>query len=166
MSNKIIVCPNELKIKLLKENDSLNNKYITKEEFINNYLFSYNDKTISYLIEKYKLNIDVCKEYKSNKLNFLKKLKLDLINNNLLTFNNLFKEYIKDKEIIVKGYYNLELYEEDILNYKFDIKNITDEIPLGRVGTPDAVSKCVEWLMEDDYTTGQVISINGGWSIN
>lgn len=46
-----------------------------------------------------------------------------------------------------------------------DIKNLTEEIPLGKIGRPNAISKCIEWLINDDYTTGQVISINGGWSI-
>lgn len=46
-----------------------------------------------------------------------------------------------------------------------DINNLTDDIPLGKIGSPDAISKCVKWLINDDYTTGQVISINGGWNI-
>ena len=27
------------------------------------------------------------------------------------------------------------------------------------------IEKCIEWLIEDKYTTGQIISINGGWGI-
>lgn len=46
-----------------------------------------------------------------------------------------------------------------------DLQNITHEIPLERIGNPQSISKCVEWLIEDDYTTGQIISINGGWVI-
>lgn len=46
-----------------------------------------------------------------------------------------------------------------------DLKNITEEIPLERIGNPESITKCVEWLIEDDYTTGQVISVNGGWVI-
>ena len=49
---------------------------------------------------------------------------------------------------------------------KEDITNIVEDIPLGKVGNPESIAKCVEWLIEDDYTTGQVISINGGWSLN
>ena len=45
---------------------------------------------------------------------------------------------------------------------KVDIK---EEIPLEKIGEPEDIAKCVEWLIEDNYTTGQVISINGGWSI-
>lgn len=46
-----------------------------------------------------------------------------------------------------------------------DIEAIKEEIPLGRLGLPDNISKCVNWLIEDNYTTGQIISVNGGWVI-
>lgn len=46
-----------------------------------------------------------------------------------------------------------------------DIQNIKNEIPLERIGKTIDISKCVEWLIDDQYTTGQVISINGGWVI-
>ena len=48
---------------------------------------------------------------------------------------------------------------------KKEIEEIKEEIPLERIGEPEDIAKCVEWLIEDTYTTGQVISINGGWSI-
>ena len=51
-------------------------------------------------------------------------------------------------------------------NYsKEDIESIEEEIPLGKIGDTASISKCVNWLVNDDYTTGQVISINGGWII-
>lgn len=46
-----------------------------------------------------------------------------------------------------------------------DIQDITQEIPLGTIGNPQSITKCVQWLIEDDYTTGQIISVNGGWVI-
>ena len=45
-------------------------------------------------------------------------------------------------------------------------KAIVEEIPLEKIGKPEDIAKCVEWLIEDKYTTGQIISINGGWVIN
>ena len=48
---------------------------------------------------------------------------------------------------------------------KKDLENIKNEIPLEKIGKPEDIAKCAKWLMEDDYTTGQVISINGGWYI-
>ncbi len=46
-----------------------------------------------------------------------------------------------------------------------EINNIKEEIPLEKIGKTKDIEKCVEWLIEDEYTTGQVISINGGWGI-
>ena len=45
------------------------------------------------------------------------------------------------------------------------IENIRKEIPLERIGNTLDISRCVDWLLNDQYTTGQVISINGGWVI-
>ena len=46
-----------------------------------------------------------------------------------------------------------------------EIEELNNEIPLGRIGTVSDIAKCVKWLIEDEYTTGQIISINGGWVI-
>ena len=46
-----------------------------------------------------------------------------------------------------------------------ELANIEEEIPLGKIGNPEAIAKCVKWLIEDEYTTGQIIGINGGWNI-
>ena len=47
-----------------------------------------------------------------------------------------------------------------------DIKSIKEEIPLQKIGKTSDISRCVDWLINDEYTTGQVISVNGGWIIN
>ena len=46
-----------------------------------------------------------------------------------------------------------------------EINKIKEEIPLEKIGKPLDISKCIKWLIEDEYTTGQIISINGGWII-
>lgn len=46
---------------------------------------------------------------------------------------------------------------------KEDLEIIKKEIPLERIGKTKDIERCIEWLIEDEYTTGQVISINGGW---
>lgn len=46
-----------------------------------------------------------------------------------------------------------------------DIKRITEEIPLEKIGKTLDVARCIKWLIEDEYTTGQIIGINGGWNI-
>ena len=43
-----------------------------------------------------------------------------------------------------------------------EIKSIT---PLGKIGQPSDIAKCVKWLVDDSFTTGQVIAIDGGWTI-
>lgn len=54
------------------------------------------------------------------------------------------------------------------MNSKLDehIKNeIKAETPLGKIGKPIDIYKCVKWLIEDEFTTGQIISVNGGYVI-
>lgn len=59
---------------------------------------------------------------------------------------------------IINTEMNAHLSEEDK-------KNIKEEIPLEKIGQARDIERCVEWLIEDEYTTGQIISINGGWNI-
>ena len=150
--SKLIICPNEEKLKILL---SLNNdksihpiKFMTKKEYLDNYYFSYDDDAIYYLMKKYNLNIDVCKvylknlyvidinrDYSSLKLKYLKELKIDLINNNLLKFNNGFIEYLKDRDIEIKNYYDLDLYEEKALNYKNTLSSNNIDVPVYEFNT-------------------------------
>lgn len=46
-----------------------------------------------------------------------------------------------------------------------ELEQIKEEIPLNKIGKAIDIAKCVKWLVEDEYTTGQIISINGGWYI-
>lgn len=48
---------------------------------------------------------------------------------------------------------------------KESVEMIKGETPLGRIGKPIDIARCVKWLIEDEFTTGQVISPNGGWVI-
>ena len=45
---------------------------------------------------------------------------------------------------------------------KEEWEEIKNETPLEKIGEGIDIAKCVEWLIEDNFTTGQVISINGG----
>ena len=49
---------------------------------------------------------------------------------------------------------------------KEDVQGIISESPLEKIGQPSDISKCIKWLIEDQFTTGQIISINGGLVIN
>lgn len=133
IDNTLIICPNEEKMKILdklsKEEKIYDIKFMTKEEYKKNYFYNYNESTLYYLLSKYKFNLDVAKvylknlyvidetkNYQSPKLTFLKNLKLDLKANNLLDINPSFHNYLKTKKIIVKNYYDLDKYEEEMLN--------------------------------------------------
>ena len=48
---------------------------------------------------------------------------------------------------------------------KEELEQIEENTPLGRIGSPKDIAKCVCWLIDDNFTTGQIISINGGWVI-
>lgn len=134
----LIVCPNAEKVKILdhisQDKTLYNIKFMTKEEYKHNYYFSYDEKALHYLLTKYDYNLDVAKAYLKNlyvidtnkiyqspKLNFLKDLKKELNEKGLLIYNPLFKEYIKNKQLFVKNYYDLEKYEEEMLNTKVEI---------------------------------------------
>ena len=44
-------------------------------------------------------------------------------------------------------------------------QEIRKETPLGRIGEPEDILRPVKWLIEDEFTTGQIVSPNGGWII-
>ena len=63
---------------------------------------------------------------------------------------------------IAPGYIDTDMnkhFSSEIVN---EIKN---EIPLNKIGTSHSIANCIKWLVDDDYTTGQVIAIDGGWTI-
>lgn len=46
-----------------------------------------------------------------------------------------------------------------------EIASLNNEIPLGRLGEGVDIARCVNWLVNDEYTTGQIISVDGGWTV-
>ena len=42
---------------------------------------------------------------------------------------------------------------------------LAEEIPLGRLGRPEEIARAVLYLADAQYTTGQVLSVNGGFPI-
>jgi len=122
-NTNIIITTNNYKKELLKEfnKELLNIKIYTLNEFNKLYYYDYSKETIIYIMNNYKMNknnviYDIAKiyldnliyiedkQYTSTKLNFLSKLKKDLLDNNLLKINLLFKESLKNKNIVI---YNL-----------------------------------------------------------
>ncbi len=138
----LILTPNSEKLNILDslslENSLYNIKFMTEKEFLDNYFFSYDVPAIDYIMNKYKYHYDVCKVYLNNlyfidldktythsKLNELKRIKQDLLSNKLLIENKLFKDYLKNKTIIVKNYCGQEKYLKNILtNYNTHFINL------------------------------------------
>jgi len=48
---------------------------------------------------------------------------------------------------------------------KEDLNEIVNQIPLGRIAKPEEIVKSIKWLIEDEYVTGQIISVDGGWNV-
>lgn len=46
-----------------------------------------------------------------------------------------------------------------------DIEEVKDLLQIKKIGKPIDIARCVKWLIEDEYTTGQIIRIDGGWNI-
>ncbi len=44
-----------------------------------------------------------------------------------------------------------------------EIKDLCDEIPMGRLGSPEEVAQAILFLAQNKYITGSVLDINGGW---
>ena len=51
---------------------------------------------------------------------------------------------------------NKDLTEEEI-------NEIKKQTPLQKTGEGIDIARCIKWLVEDEFTTGQVIGIDGGW---
>jgi len=138
-NNNLIICPNYLKKKVVEEINNSNKliqyKVMDLNEFMKNYHFDYDNKTIFYLINKLNLKYDIIleyinsfyyledKNYNSNKLNELVTLKKELDDNNLLYYNHNFKYYLKNTSIILYGYNNIDSFYENIFN-KFNFQHI------------------------------------------
>lgn len=115
-NNKIVILNDYTKKSFIKKIDKLINvKVITLSELKRKYYFDYDNKAIYFVSNKYNCIPEIAKIYIENiyylkdidneKINFLKDIKNDLDTNNLLTYNNLFKEFLKGKEIVL---YNLK----------------------------------------------------------
>lgn len=152
-NNKIVVLNDYAKKSFIKKIDKLINvKVITLSELKRKYYFDYDNKAIYFVSNKYSCIPEIAKIYIENiyylkdidneKINFLKDIKNDLDTNNLLTYNNLFKEFLKGKEIVL---YNLKYVD------KF-YKNIFKEL--------EEFSKVTIYNDEDNSTMKELYKAN------
>ena len=136
--NIVLVIPDSIKNNVLKIINSLdtiyNLKIMNKDELLKSLTYSYDEKTIYYLMNKYHYKYDIAlmylnnikyidyQKYNNTKLDDLVKIKNKLADNNLLIYNQLLKNSLKNKKIIIYGYDYLSNYDKKILNnynYKF-----------------------------------------------
>ena len=129
-NNSIIITPQYKKNKIIKElnNKLLNIKIMSLDEFIKKLTFDYDEKTIYHLMKNENIKYEIAKNYIKNiyyienkdynnqKINKLVEIKNYLETNNLLIYDNLFKEYIKNKKIYIIGYNHIKKYDQKILN--------------------------------------------------
>lgn len=138
-NNTIIITPNSVKEKILLSlngiNKIINIKFMTLEDIRDNYYFKYDEKAILFIMDTYNFDIDITttildllyyindKKYENSKLQFLSEIKNNLDNHNLLIYNNLFKEFIKNKDLICYGYPKLNKFYSHLLD-EINCKNI------------------------------------------
>ena len=129
-----ILAPNKIKYKLLKEIDELNIlkkvKIISLDELKENRFFEIKKSAKFYISKKYNIKYDIAKKIlndiyyiddkKNENMEFLRKIKKDLIQNNLL----IEHEKINLKNVYVIGYDKLTKFEESLIGeYKeLDLK--------------------------------------------
>ena len=150
LKNKtIFICEDSYKKYLLQEMTNhhllLDVKFFTQKEFFHEYLFTYDERACFELTNNYHFKIEIALMYLDNlyylnnpfehpKLNYLQELKSALDKQNLLIYNQEFKEYIKDYQIYVVGYPFCENYALNIFNdLNATIINETREYPLPHV---------------------------------
>jgi len=111
LNNKIVICSNSIKKEILKQKILLNIKFLTLNEFVKKLTYDYDEKAIFYLMQKYNLKYSLAqmyidniyyienKKYESKKLQKLVDIKNEI--NHLLIYDELFKDYIKTKKIVI-----------------------------------------------------------------
>ena len=127
---KVIVTNEDNKInileKLTKEKRFNDNKFFSFKELKKKLFFDYDNRAIFFIMENYNVNINIAKIYLENmyflkniddkKVRFLMDVKKRLDENKLLIYNEEFKRYINNQEVIIYGVDELLNWEKLILN--------------------------------------------------
>ena len=131
MKEYILLIPNSISENIIekvrKTYYNYNIKFMSLDEFIKKYTFSYDNETIYHIMKKYNIKYSSALVYLNNlyyisdkldneKMNKLKEIKEYLDDNNLLIYDKYFRKYVKDKEIYIYGYDYINKYYNSILN--------------------------------------------------
>lgn len=124
--NMLLICPRDIKEKILANNKSLVDiSFMTLEEYKKRYYFDYDYHTVKYLMDTYGYTLNNAKEiieslyfvedkdYPNNKLNDLAKIKKELLEKNLLILDPLFNKHNKDT--FAYGYGDIRLNDAKVL---------------------------------------------------
>lgn len=165
--NTLIICENAYKENILKKMSLghlfLNVKFLTKKEFLEKYLFKVSDEGLYFIVNKYNIKIDIAKMYLDNlyyiqdkkynnrKLDFLVEILNTLKENNLIIYDDSFKNFLKGYNLLVLGYNYLETFEENI--FQSLNANIINNIPLYEI---NKVYEFVSIEDEIEYTLKEI----------
>ena len=136
-NNKIVILNDYAKKSFIKKiNKLINVKVITLSELKRKYFFDYDNKAIYFVSNKYNCIPEIAKIYIENtyfisdintkKINFLKDIKKELDANNLLTYNELFKEFLKGKDIVLYNLKYVDKFYKNIFKELEKYSNITN----------------------------------------
>ena len=157
--NSIYVVPSNVKKEILlnlNDNKLINTKFISLDELINRLTFSYDEKSIIYLMNKYDIKEEVAitylenlkyideDDYDNESIKKLIEIKKKLEENNLLIKDEYIDMFLDNKDIYIYGYdyiskfnkkyldkINAKIIEKEYKDYKHDIYEfnyIDDEI--------------------------------------
>ncbi len=126
-----IICPNPIKQKILleqsKEKEIYRVSFATLEQVKQHSFFEVKKEATLYLLEALKENLDVVKTmiqhlyfiedtpYRHPKLQRLQRIKQQLREEKLITFDDTFISFLKTKKVVMIGYPVLEPYERKML---------------------------------------------------
>ena len=133
--NTLLIVPNKLNNLIIDEISKLplkNIKIMSIEKLKKKYIFDYDDEAIYFLMKKYKVKYDVAltyiqnmyyikkDEYNSKKLQKLLNFKNELLENNLLIKDELFRYYLNKNKIVVYGYDYIDKFSKKIVRLTID----------------------------------------------
>lgn len=121
MKNIIVICPNQtsrILMKKYRQSDVFSNvKFYSRETFLKKCTYRYDLETVKYLIKNYDLSLKIAKQYLRNIIyledynerihlpfKYLFDIKQDLIDNNLLIEDSLFKYQMNNAHIDIAYY--------------------------------------------------------------
>lgn len=163
--------------KLSKEKRLLNIKLFTLEELKKNFFFSYAPQTLDYVVKKYKVIPEIGEIYLDNlyyidenicdeKMENLKKIYADLKEQDLIVYNDLFKEFLKNKKVVLYNLGQLDKFYEKMFNNisKISKLNIIEE---KKETSIKPLYRCIDKEEEAAFVASQVSDLlKNGVDIN